>query len=238
MCTSDKSVPAPTTPVSLIVPEAAQMTPVLSDSSGHARLISVQTTVQDTAKATPACLTLLVCAPMIPAHLTAPARVRLIRAYPIAPARGLGSLQPGQIRRLYLRRHLHHRQIRHLRFDLCRSDSSHDCATSDTCALDSRTGMRSRRQALASKGINRALKWLYNISTIVLVIITGAFAHAQEAPIVIDATNAMFLPAPAFTTGTNVTIAPQSAPSCVTVTAMVSLRLIRTETGSAQETPR
>ena len=97
-------------------------------------------------------------------------------------------------------------------FDLCRSDSSHDCATSDTCALDSRTGMRSRRQTLASKGLSRALKWLYNISTIVLVIITGAFVHAQEAPIVIDATNAMFFPAPAFTTGTNVTIAAPVGP--------------------------
>jgi hypothetical protein len=50
------------------------------------------------------------------------------------------------------------------------------------------------------------MKWLYNISTIVLVIITGAFVHAQEPPIVIDATNAMFFPAPAFTTSANVTI--------------------------------
>ena len=90
--------------------------------------------------------------------------------------------------------------------DLCRQDSSLDCATSDTCALDMVTGMRSKRQTLAAQGLNRAMKWLYNISTIVLVVITGAFAHAQDVPIVIDATNAMFFPAPAFTTGANVTI--------------------------------
>lgn len=90
--------------------------------------------------------------------------------------------------------------------DLCRVDSSLDCATSDTCALDGVTGMRSKRQTLAAKGLNRALKWLYNLSTIILVILIGAFTQAQEAPILIDATNAMFFPAPAFTTGANVTI--------------------------------
>jgi hypothetical protein len=69
------------------------------------------------------------------------------------------------------------------------------------------TGMRSRQQTLASKNINRALKWLYNLSTIILVILTGAFVQAQDLPIVIDATNAMFFPAPTFTTGASVTIA-------------------------------
>jgi len=90
--------------------------------------------------------------------------------------------------------------------DLCRVDSNLDCTTSDTCALDMVTGMRSRQQILASKSLNWAMKWLYNISTIILVIFTGAFVQAQDVSIVIDATNAMFFPAPAFTTGANVTI--------------------------------
>ena len=90
--------------------------------------------------------------------------------------------------------------------DLCRQDSSLDCTTSDTCALDMVTGMMTKRQTLAVKGLNRAMKWLYKISTIILIILTGAFAQAQDVPIVIDATNAMFFPAPAFTTSANVTI--------------------------------
>lgn len=90
--------------------------------------------------------------------------------------------------------------------DLCRQDSSLECATSDTCALDMITGMRSKRQTLAARGLNRTLKWLYNLSTIILVILTGAFVQAQDIPIVIDASNAMFFPAPTFASGTSVTI--------------------------------
>lgn len=96
--------------------------------------------------------------------------------------------------------------------DLCRSDSSLDCTTSDTCALDMVTGMRSGRQTIAAKSLNRALKWLYNISTIVLVIITGAFAQAQDVPIVIDASNAVFLPAPACITGATVAVGQPVGP--------------------------
>lgn len=96
--------------------------------------------------------------------------------------------------------------------DLCRVDSSPACTTSDTCALDSVLGMAMKRQTLATKGLNRALKWLYNLSSVVLIVLTAAFAHAQDVPIVIDATNAMFFPAPAFIKGANVTIAAPVGP--------------------------
>lgn len=90
--------------------------------------------------------------------------------------------------------------------DLCRQDNSPDCATSDTCALDMVTGLRTKRKTLAAKGLNRALRWLYNLSSIVLIIVTAAFAHAQEANIVVDATNAVFMPEPAYITGTAVSV--------------------------------
>ena len=90
--------------------------------------------------------------------------------------------------------------------DMCRQDNSLDCTTSDTCALDMVTGMRPGRQTLAAKGLNRALKWLYNLSSIVLFIIAAAFANAQEAMIVIDATNAVFMPEPTYATGVTVPV--------------------------------
>ena len=90
--------------------------------------------------------------------------------------------------------------------DLCRQDNSPDCATSDTCALDMVTGMRSGRQTLAAKGLNRALKWLYNVSSIILVVLTANFAHGQDALIAIDATNAIFLPSPTYITGATVSV--------------------------------
>jgi hypothetical protein len=96
--------------------------------------------------------------------------------------------------------------------DLCRSDSSPDCATFDTCALDLVTGMRSGRQTLAAKGLNRALKWLYNLGSIILFVITASFANAQDAVIAIDATNAIFLPSPTYITGTAVSVSSPVGP--------------------------
>jgi hypothetical protein len=71
--------------------------------------------------------------------------------------------------------------------------------------------MRARKQTLASKSLNRAMKWLYNLSSIVLIVLSTAFAHAQTE-IVIEAENAIFLPAPAFITGAPVSMAAPVGP--------------------------
>jgi hypothetical protein len=72
--------------------------------------------------------------------------------------------------------------------------------------------MRSKRQTLAAKGLNRALRWLYNVSSIILVVLTAAFANGQEAVIAIDATNAVFMPEPSYITGTAVTVTSPVGP--------------------------
>lgn len=71
--------------------------------------------------------------------------------------------------------------------------------------------MRSKRQTLAAKGLNRALKWLYNLGSIILFVITASFANAQSE-IAIDATNAIFLPSPTYITGSAVSVSSPVGP--------------------------
>ncbi len=95
--------------------------------------------------------------------------------------------------------------------DLCRQDQGPDCATSDTCALDRVTGMRPRQQTLASKSLNRAMKWLYDLAMVILCIFTASLAHGQNST-VIDATNAILSPNPTFITAEPVSIDQPAGP--------------------------
>jgi len=95
--------------------------------------------------------------------------------------------------------------------DLCRQDQGPDCATSDTCALDRVTGMRPRQQTLASKSLNRAMKWLYDLAMVILCIFTASLAHGQNST-VIDAINAILSPNPTFITAAPVSIDQPAGP--------------------------
>jgi hypothetical protein len=71
--------------------------------------------------------------------------------------------------------------------------------------------MRTKRQTLAAKGLNRAMKWLYNLATVILCIVAASLAHGQDFA-VIDAVNAVFLPAPACITGATVAVGQPVGP--------------------------
>lgn len=94
--------------------------------------------------------------------------------------------------------------------DLCREDRSTDCAASDTCALDSVTGSVMGRRNFARKGINQAIKWLYELASIaVFLVLAGGAASAEP---VIDATTAVFSDEPAYITNTPVTVSSPVGP--------------------------
>lgn len=77
--------------------------------------------------------------------------------------------------------------------DLCRDDKGGDCATQDVCATDT-------TPAVLGADANRALRWLYRLS-IVLLALNLASPGDVLAATVIDARDAVFSPDPTFQAG-------------------------------------
>lgn len=91
--------------------------------------------------------------------------------------------------------------------DLCRDDKSPaECTTSDTCALDLAMNINpeTTRRRFAQKGLNKAMKWLYRLSSIILFIaLVYGESHAET---VIDNTNAVLYPSPIYKTSKSVKV--------------------------------
>ncbi len=94
--------------------------------------------------------------------------------------------------------------------DLCREDRSPIiCETdisciNDTCSLDLALNLPKPRRDLAKAGLNLAIKWLYKLSVLLLVL--SLASGTALAATVIDARNAVFHPAPTFSSGQAVTV--------------------------------
>ncbi len=89
--------------------------------------------------------------------------------------------------------------------DLCRQDSGGNC-TQDACALDQTPPVS---QTTDKTGPNRALRWLYRISLLILAL--NLQPDQALAATVINAGDAVFFPDPVFTT--SAALAPSSATS-------------------------
>ena len=94
--------------------------------------------------------------------------------------------------------------------DLCREDKPPiPCqtdvpCTNDTCSLDLALNLNRGRRGFAKAGLNQAIRWLYRLSAILLVITLAQ--SASLAATVIDSRNAVFSPTPTYTTGQAVTV--------------------------------
>lgn len=83
--------------------------------------------------------------------------------------------------------------------DLCRDDRTpegSECTTSDSCALDLAMNDPLSRRKLARAGVNAAIKWLYRLSALILLVPT--FPDSLQSATVIDAQDAVFYPAASF----------------------------------------
>ena len=94
--------------------------------------------------------------------------------------------------------------------DLCREDrtpvicETDISCTNDTCSLDLAQNIHKGRREFAEAGFNRAIKWLYRLSAIVLFI---AFSqNTSIAATVIDSRNAVLSPTPTYNTGQAVSV--------------------------------
>lgn len=94
--------------------------------------------------------------------------------------------------------------------DLCREDRSIIPCVSDTCSLDLAFNHGKDRREFAKAGLNQAIRWLYKLSVILLVLFITS--SPSLAATVIDARNAVFAPAPTFTTGQTVTVQDPKGP--------------------------
>ena len=91
--------------------------------------------------------------------------------------------------------------------DLCREDRTplgSECTSSDTCSLDLAMDSLTSRRRFARAGVNKALKLLYRISAILIFL--GITYGQSQAQTVIDATNAILFPAPAYVTSGSVSV--------------------------------
>jgi hypothetical protein len=88
--------------------------------------------------------------------------------------------------------------------DLCREDRSTLPCLTDTCSLDLALNLNRDRRGFAKAGLNQAIRWLYTLS-IILLALSLTFSPSP-ASTVIDARNAVFAPAPTFSTDQAVTV--------------------------------
>lgn len=88
--------------------------------------------------------------------------------------------------------------------DLCREDRSTATCSTDTCSLDLALNLPKGRRGLAKAGLNQAMKWLYKLSVLLLVL--SLSPGVSSAATVIDARNAVVHPTPTYTTGQTVTV--------------------------------
>ena len=67
--------------------------------------------------------------------------------------------------------------------DLCRQDAdAAACTGSDTCAIDNpEAGLLIGRRTFAKRGLNRAVKWLYELASVLIVVAGVSFAAISRA---------------------------------------------------------
>jgi hypothetical protein len=93
--------------------------------------------------------------------------------------------------------------------DICREDQSSACTT-DTCSQDLGLNVGRGRRDFARAGLNQAIKWLYHLSIILIVLF--AASGTIRADTVIDSRNAVFSPTPTYIPGQAVTVANPVGP--------------------------
>jgi hypothetical protein len=94
--------------------------------------------------------------------------------------------------------------------DLCREDRSTTPCQVDTCSLDLALNLPKGRRDFARAGLNQAIRWLYKLSVLLLVL--SLVSGTALAATVIDARDAVFAPPPTFTTGQAVSLSNPVGP--------------------------